>query len=102
MDVKRWDLDEALGKSTDLLIECGERGMTCWALQAVLDEIIHSGGPWWLAHFLQTTPNETAAQALRGYLQAYWPAYWESVNGLMAATRWTRESEDVPRDFGED
>lgn len=103
MDIRvRWDEQEALGKSAQLLAECGERSSQCWALQAVLDAVIEGVGPWWLAHFLATTPNREAAEALEGYLEERWPAYAETIEQLMVATDWSGETSELERDFGGD
>lgn len=99
---RHWDEEEALGQSAALLAECGPRGQTCWALQVVLDEVIQSVGPWWLAHFLETTTNEAAASALQDYLKDRWPTYAELVDRLIETTHWTRETEELARDLGED
>ncbi len=100
----RWSENEQemLGKSADLLAECGERGLECWALQAVLDELITKVGPWWLAHFIATTPNKAAAAALEGYLQKHWPAHAEATRQLITAADWSREASELERDFGGD
>lgn len=95
-----WDEEEALGQTANLLAECGKRG--CWALRVVLDEVIEGLGPWWLAHFIATTPNKTAVAALEGYLKAQWPAYAEAVEQLIAAANWTKEANGLPKEFGED
>lgn len=93
-----WDEEEALGQTANLLVECS--GRDCWALRVVLDEVIGSLGPWWLAHFIATTQNKSAAAALEGYLQTHWPAYAESVEQLIAAASWTKET-NLAREFGE-
>jgi hypothetical protein len=98
----RWDEEEALGESVDLLVECGERGRSCWALRAVLDEVIARVGPWWLANFIATTPNKPAASAMEEYLATYWPAYAESVEQLIAASNWTKDANSMAKEFGED
>lgn len=81
------------------MVECANRD--CWALRVVLDEVIESLGPWWLAHFIATTQNKAAAAALENYLKIHWPAYAESVEQLIAAASWTKET-NLAREFGED
>ena len=98
----RWDEEEALGQTTCLLAECGIRGKDCWALQVVLDEVIESVGPWWLAHFITTTPNRPAAAALESYLRARWPTHADSVEELIAAANWTKEGNSMAKEFGDD
>ncbi|OGF54463.1 MAG: hypothetical protein A2Z21_00700 [Candidatus Fraserbacteria bacterium RBG_16_55_9] len=98
----RWDEEEALGQSAELLAECGERGKHCWALHVVMDEVIESVGPSWLAHFMATTKNKAAAAELGGYLKSHWPAYAELVEQLLESTNWTRESNGLEKDFGDD
>lgn len=98
----RWDEQEALDKSAQLLAECGQGGSPCWALRAVLDAVIEGMGPWWLAHFLATTPNREAAEALEGYLEERWPAYAETIEQLTAAADWSGETSELERDFGGD
>lgn len=98
----RWDEEEALDQTACLLAECGERGKSCWALQVVLDEVIQSVGPWWLAHFIATTPNRPAADALEEYLKAKWPAHAERVAQMIEATNWTEETNHLARELGED
>jgi len=97
---KLWDEVEALEQTASLLVECADKH--CWALRVVLDELIESVGPSWLAHCIATTKNKAAAAALGRYLRARWPAYAQSVEQLMASTRWTRESNNMTKDFGED
>jgi len=98
----RWDEEEALGQTAGLLAECGERGKNCWALHVVMDEVIESVGPSWLAHFITTTNNQAAASELQRYLKAHWPAYAELVEQLLEGTQWTKETNGFEKDFGED
>jgi IS1 family transposase len=97
----RWDEEEALGQTACLLVECGERGKRCWALHAVLDEIIERIGPSWIAHFLVTTKNKAAAVELQSYLTEHWPAYSELIEQLIAGASWTRGTNGFEKDFGE-
>ncbi len=100
---RRWDdEEEALGQTAGLLAECGEKGKNCWALYVVMDEVIETVGPSWLAHFIATTKNKVAAVELQSYLQAHWPAYAELVEQLLAGTNWTRETDGLEKDFGDD
>jgi hypothetical protein len=99
---KRWDEQEALEQSARQLAECGEKGSECWVLRMVLDEVIESVGPWWLAHFISTTQNEEAASALKGYLVSRWPAHAEMVDNLIKAASWTKEERELARELGED
>ncbi len=99
---KHWDEEEAIGQTASLLAECGERGPQCWALQVVLDEVIEKVGPSWLAHFIATTDNESAAVALEGYLKTHWPAYAKLVEQLGAGVNWTKETDGLIKEFGED
>lgn len=98
----RWDEEEALGQSAELLVECGERAKHCWALHVVVDEVIESVGPSWLAHFIATTKNQAAAGELKSYLRAHWPAYAELVDQLLEGTNWDRETNGFEKDFGDD
>jgi len=95
-----WDEQEALGQSANLLAECSNKG--CWALRLVLDEIIEGVGPSWVAHFIATAKNKAAAGALESYLRTHWPAYAQSVKQLIASTNWTKENEEIEKEFGGD
>ncbi len=95
-----WDEQEALGQSANLLAECSQKG--CWALSVVLDEIVESVGPNWIAHFIATNQNPQASGALKDYLKMHWPTYAQSVDQLITSTNWNKETDKIPQEFGED
>jgi hypothetical protein len=66
-----------------------------------LDHVIQQLGAHHVAHFLATTADAHAAEALRRYLSTYWPAYDELIERLIRAARRTSENEDLLSDFGE-
>lgn len=66
-----------------------------------LDRVIHQLGPHHVAHFLVTTVDSNAGEALRKYLSKYWPAYFELIDRLLRAARRSPENEDLQSDFGQ-
>jgi hypothetical protein len=66
-----------------------------------LDRIIQQLGAHHVAHFLVTTVDSSACEALREYLGKYWPAYFELIERLIRAARRSPENEDLQSDFGE-
>jgi hypothetical protein len=95
-----WDEQEALGQTANLLADCSNKG--CWALRVVLDEIIESVGPSWVAHFLATAKNKPAAEALASYITTHWPAYAQTVQQMIASTNWSKETDSIAKEFGDD
>jgi hypothetical protein len=102
MMTRRWSEEEVLDQTACVMAECSERATRCVALQIVLDELIESVGPWKLAHFIATTPNKAAATALERYLGTHWPNYSYTVEQMLAATHWTKETHELEREFGGD
>ncbi len=102
MTTRSWDDEEVLDQTACLVTECGERASRCWALQMALDELIGHVGPWKVAHFIATTPNKAAATALERYLEIHWPNYAYTVEQMLAATNWTKEADELEREFGGD
>jgi hypothetical protein len=100
--MKDWNEEQSIAESATLLAECGNRGQSCWALQEVLDSIIESVGPWWIAHFMETSTNEKAKKALMAYLEKHRPADGEIVDQLVTAVHWRSAKSGLEKDFGGD
>lgn len=66
-----------------------------------LDQVIQQVGAHHIAHFLVTTADVSAAEALKKYLSNYWPAYFELIERLIRAARRSPENEDLLSDLGQ-
>ncbi len=93
MPFVHYGADEALCRAVEQLASNG----AC----EELDRVIQRLGAHHVAHFLATTADTRSAEALRRYLSAYWPAYYELIERLIRAARRIPENEDLQRDFGE-
>lgn len=102
MKSKKTDDLTIINNSACLLAECGEKGNSCWAIQEILDALIESVGPWWIANYLETCENEDAKKALMGYLEANWPAEAEVVEQILQAAHWRSAKSGLEQDFGGD
>src|SRR5574337_690545 len=101
-EMKYVNEQEAISETATLIAECGQRGSTCWALHEVMDSMLKSLGPWWIANFLETSTNEQAKKALLDYLETNFAAEAEIVEQLVSATHWRSTKSGFEKDFGGD
>jgi len=90
-------VDEALVRAVRKLVESRDKAQQL----RELDEAILKLGPHHVAHFLVTTTDPAAADALREYMKTWWKALLNLVDQLILAARRTPETEYLKSDFGD-
>ncbi|MFQ5793609.1 MAG: hypothetical protein ACE5JP_00990 [Candidatus Bipolaricaulia bacterium] len=91
---------DTLAHAAQLLVECEERGRHHELMSQALDKVILQTGPWQMAHFMVTSDDAKAVDALRAYLEDSWKCYLDLVDQLIGAVDWTRETGELISDFG--
>lgn len=90
-------VDEALVRAVRKLVESSAKTEQL----RELDEAILKLGPHHVAHFLVTTSDTAAAEAMRDYMKTWWKALLNLVDQLILAARRTPDTEDLKNSFGE-
>ncbi|MHA2620786.1 MAG: hypothetical protein V2G42_03525 [bacterium JZ-2024 1] len=84
------------------LEDCGAGGGRCLMLRYLMQGIEREMSPWELAHYILTSPYPNGASTFLTALRAESPVEATKVDGLILASAWNRESEEVRADFGSD